>query len=422
VARLIDHARLPLYRNAYAWMVSTAVSSALGILYWILAGRHYTTETVGLSSALISGMIFLSGVSQLSLMSALIRYIPGAGGATGRLVGFAYAVAIASAAVLSLITIAGSRAWGGSSSVFNVPPGFEIWIVISTMAWSIFNLQDSVLTGLRDAVWVAVENIVFAAAKIVLLVLLVKTMPQDGIFASWMIPAAVMILPINGLIFRRLIPRHVKTNAAYTEPVIPGEVVSFIAGNFLGSLFLLASTRLLPVIVTEQLGARAGAFFFLPWSIANSLKLIVTNMAMSLTVEGSRDRKELGTRMVRFLASLSAVMIPAVFILFLGAPYILNLSGGSYAAEGTTLFRLLALSVLPAILSAVLISIARVRNQTATIAFGQALFCVLVLGLSAALLKPFGITGVGYAFLAGETIVAAILILIYFGSKYGTNA
>src|SRR4051812_43837128 len=90
--RLLDHARTPLYRNGYALMLSAAATSGLGVVYWMLATRLYPAEVVGLNSAVISAMLLVAGVAQLSLVSVITRFLPRAGRAAGRLVGSAYAL------------------------------------------------------------------------------------------------------------------------------------------------------------------------------------------------------------------------------------------------------------------------------------------------------------------------------------------
>ena len=158
LARLITHLRTPLYRNGYALVLSSATTSALGVAYWILAARTYTPDAVGLNAAAIAAMMFLAGVSQLNLMSAALRFIPGAGRATGRFVGYAYLISVSIAAVSSLIFLCGLGTWAPRLGFLGSRPGIIVWFTLATMAWCIFVLQDSVLTGLRQAKWVPVEN------------------------------------------------------------------------------------------------------------------------------------------------------------------------------------------------------------------------------------------------------------------------
>lgn len=411
IARFSNHTRLPLYRNAYAWMVSTGISSGLGVIYWIIAARFYSSDIVGLSAASISAMIFLSGVSQLNLGSALVRFIPTAGHSTQRLVSLTYIIPIILAVILGILLLIPFRPWVSRITFLSDSRDFTIWFVSSILIWCIFALQDTALTGLRDAVWVPVENISYGVVKILLLVLLAQSLPRYGIFISWIVPVIATILPINWLIFRQLIPKHVQETQQKAEPLIPHQVARFVVGNFIGSLFLLASARLLPVLITNRAGAQAGAYFFMAWTIANSLKLITTNMTMSLTVESARDQGKLATHSSQFLYLVAGIFLPLIALVFFTAPFLLRFSGNEYSAEGTTLLRLLALSVIPSLVTVVFVSTAQVQHRIAAIVIVQASFSILVVGLTLVLLPKYGITGVGLAFLISETTLAAILFL-----------
>ena len=90
---LLTHLRSPLYRNAYALMLSGISSSALGMLYWMLAARTYSAAIVGLNSAAIAAMMLLSGMAQMSMNSALIRFLARAGGKSAFLILACYAIA-----------------------------------------------------------------------------------------------------------------------------------------------------------------------------------------------------------------------------------------------------------------------------------------------------------------------------------------
>ncbi len=53
-ARLVAHARRPLYSNALVLIVNSGLAAALGFLFWALAARLYPAAQVGLASAAIS--------------------------------------------------------------------------------------------------------------------------------------------------------------------------------------------------------------------------------------------------------------------------------------------------------------------------------------------------------------------------------
>ena len=406
---LMAHVRLPLYRNAYALMISTAVTSVFGLLYWILAARYYRPDIVGLNAAVVSMLTFLAGVAQLPFMNAILRFLPVAGIAAGRFVRRTYLISILIATVIGALFLLSIEFWTPVLGFLRQDLWLSLWFLIGVVAWCVFALQDNVLTGLREAIYVPLENVPYAVTKVGLLIGLAGPFAAYGILASWTFPLLMVLPPVNYLIFRRLIPRHIRAANGQTLGYGIRQIVYYMGGNSLGALFLLAATRLLPLLVTNQAGALANAYFYLPWTIATSLKLIIANMTTSFTVEAARDTTKIQAYGYRFLAHTAGILALPVILMVIGAPYILNISGETYAAEGTQLLRLLTLTTIPNVVISLYLGIARVRQQVSGIIFVQGAFCVLTLGLSYLLLPMVGIVGVGIAVLVGESCIAVTL-------------
>src|SRR3954454_7992822 len=183
--QIMAHLRTPLYRNGYALILSTGITSALGLLYWAVAAKFYSTENVGLNSAVISIMIFLSGISQINLQETMVRYIPVVGRRTPRMVIYTYLIVVALSALVGAIFYFGIPVWSPSLTFLTRSPLLAVWFIASVVIWGFFVLEDSVLTGLRQALWIPAENAVFSIIKILLLVGLAAAIPQTGIFVSW---------------------------------------------------------------------------------------------------------------------------------------------------------------------------------------------------------------------------------------------
>ena len=145
--------------------------------------------------------------------------------------------------------------------------------------------------------------------------------------------------------------------------------------------------------------------------IANALKLVTTQMTLSLTVEGAHEEATIDQNGRRFLRSLLLIFGPAVLVTILAAPWILRLSGAVYAVEGKLVLQLMALSVLPGMVTLLYLGIARARDQICGIILAQGAFCLLLLGLSYWLLPRQGIVGVGVAMLVSEAVVATVLFV-----------
>ena len=201
--RLFTHLRDPLHRNGYALIVSVGINAGLGMLFWILAARNYSADVIGINSALISALTFLTYLSQLNLTNGLNRFLPTAGSASKKMLGYAFSVSLLVTLIFSLIFVMTVEFWVAELSFLGSTTTFALWFIVASLAQTVFTLQDSSLVGLRKAVWVTIKNLFFGVLKIGLLFLFVTILPDYGVFASWNIAAIVTIFPVIILIFIR---------------------------------------------------------------------------------------------------------------------------------------------------------------------------------------------------------------------------
>lgn len=409
--RLAAHSRTPLYGNGYALVISSGVSSGLGLLYWALAARLYSADAVGFNAAIISAMMFLAGLAQLNLMSALLRFIPEAGRKAGRFILITYVVAMVVAAVTSAVFGNVIGLWVPQLARIGASPQLLLWFTAATIGWCVFVLEDSAITGLRQARWVPVSNAGFSVVKIVLLVALAATFPVYGVFASWTISLTASILLTNLFLFAFLLPRQAVRASAPTDVLSIVTISRFVFTDYIGSLCWLACTTLLPIIVASVAGIRATAYFYLAWQIGYGLHMISINMGYSLVVEGSTDPRRLALFSKRLITLNMRIVAPSAVALAIAAPYVMRLFGAAYSAEGTNLLRLLAIAAVPYSIVSVYISVVRVQRRVRRAAAVLAVMCVLVVALSEVLLRWLGLEGVGIAWLGTQTLLGGFLLL-----------
>ena len=406
--RLRSDLKDPLLRNGYALLVNVGVTSLLGFLYWIVAARTYTPVDVGLSSTAVAVVQFLAGLAgQPSIANALTRFLPRAGPGATRLTLLAYVVAAAAGALVSALYIAATHLPLGVPVVLGQSWVLALALGASVVVWCVFALQDAVLTGVRQAVWVPLENGLYGIGKIALLVALAPVTPEYGIIVSWFLPALVLLPPVNLLIFRRLLRRH----TAPAEGLHDRRAMArFIGGDYLGSIFALAAVDLLPVLVVARLGAADTAYFYLPFLIVYSVELVAVNLGVSLTVEGALDRSRLAEVASSVFRRIGAIVVPAVLVLLLVPGLVLSVYGPAYAAQSSDLLRLLALGVLAKTVTTISFSLARVERRVGRIALVQGVLFVLLMGLSWVLMGTLGLNGVGVAYLITQVVVAAAVL------------
>jgi len=406
----MGHVRTPMYLNAYALIVSNLLTSGLGIVYWGLAARLYAVEIVGLSAALTSLLLFVSGATQLNLRPVLIRLVPEAGAGTRRLVARAYAIALITAGVASLVVYGLAIALGSTwTSLAGLATGAGlVFLVLSTMSLSLFNLQDGVIAGLRRTVWVPVENGAYAVAKIVLLVVLAASLPALGIVVSTTVPVMAAVAAVTLVLFRRWIPAHATAAGGRTIEMGRRTILGFIAADSVGALFALASTTLVPVLVVAIAGAEQGAYFAMAWSVVIALNLFPVNMAASMTVETVHAGTPPADQLRRVAVHMARILAPMLLGVLVLAPFILGVFGEAYAANATDLLRIASLALVPFSVNALALALARVAGRGRDILLIQASIALLTLGLASVLLPAIGLVGVAIAWLVAQSSVAVV--------------
>jgi hypothetical protein len=400
-----DHA--PLMRNAYALMANTVVTGGLGLVYWLLGAQHYSAADVGRASAAYSALNLLAGITAFSLIGAMARFIPQSGSGTGRLIRLGYLASVVTAIVGSSIFLLMTGRPGSSYSELNgIRPGIIFTVCVAI--WALFTLQDGVLVGLRSAPWVTLENALFGVAKIALLLPLATVIPHSGLYISWMVPAALAIPLVNFLIIRKLLPAHARKFRDLAPPS-PRQVGKFLAGDVTGSLMLLATVSLVPVLVAMVVVPHVNAYFYIAWTIGTTVDLLAVNMALSLTVEGAFTPVSLARHARAALRRILLILVPVAVGVALLAPRILGLFGPGYARDGAPVLVLLAAATLPRTLTEMHLGALRAQSRTSLVALVQGVRAVLVLGLTVPLTITMGIFGAGVAVLASQVVMAAVV-------------
>ncbi|GGK52891.1 hypothetical protein Ppa06_06060 [Planomonospora parontospora subsp. parontospora] len=398
----------PLLRNAYSLIVNAGAAGALGLAYWTVAARFYGDADYGRGFALIAAMRLLAALTAFGFVGALTRFLPEGGRATGRLVGCTYLVGGGAAAAATGLFLATLPSWGANfGGLSGLAPA--AWFLLAVVLWCVFTLQDVVLTALGKAPWVPLIGVAVGVAKLGLLIVLAPSFPGSGIFLAWTIPVAFTVVPISIAIFTRLAPRAA-ARSGHRPPPPMRRIGGFLAGDFPGTLLILASVYLVPALVSGGVDARMAGYYGAAVTLVGVFDMLALNMAISLTIEGAGDPAALAGRCRLALRRTMMLLVPAVAVTALAAPLILRLGWGeSYAEHGADVLRLLAFASIPHALIEIYLGVLRARSRVRALLLFQALLCVLVVGLSFVFFRAHGITGVGLGTLAAQVIVAAVI-------------
>lgn len=400
----------PLYRNAYALMLNTIVNSGFGLLYWIFAARVFSTEEVGRGNALVNLMMMISVLTSLNFGQAIVRFLPTAGRDSATLVRLAYGIS-AGVAVLGSAAVMAYCHWVYvPGDPLHVSFGFAAWFVVSTAAWSIFSLQDQILTGLRSAMWVVLKNGVYGVVKLGLLVAVAFLAVSDGVFTSWSAPVIAMLVPFALLIGRRLLPRHAQESGAKAGAGAPDRATlsRYMAGDYLGQVFNQAMSSFLPVLVVTVISQSASAYLLPAQTVFLAMSMLSTAISSALVVEGARDPERAHVFARAVLRRICVIVLPAAAVVGLAAPLLLWFYGPQYVENSTLVLQLLMVSMLPRVIVTLWMAKSRLANRTGGLAVQQLVHAIIVLGGVPLLAPTLGVDAVGWAWLAGELLLAIV--------------
>jgi O-antigen/teichoic acid export membrane protein len=409
VKGLLNGWRAPQHRDGLALVVSSGLSSAVGLLYWVLAAKIFPADVLGVNAVTVSSLMLVGGIAHLNMSHALLRFVPVAGTAARRLVLLGYLVAIAVSGLAGAGFGLGAIWWAPKLVDVTGYGTLVAFFAVSCPVWTLFTLQDYVLTAVNRATAVPIENLVFSVLKIGLLVAVALAAVPGGIALSWVVATALIVLPINLWLLFRLLPAHGRKTVDRAVPITVGAVGRFIGADYVGALFWQAAMMGMPVLVLDRLGAEAAAAYSMVWQFGLALYMVPSGMGQSMIAHNAADPGKVNDARRETVRRGLMLVTPVALVLALGAPLVLTLFGPQYAATGAGALALIALSAIPNVITAAAVSTARVRQRRG-VQFGvPTSLSVLTIGLAWLLMPHLGVLAVGLAWLLTQCSVAAVV-------------
>jgi len=188
--------------NGGALMLNVFVSGLGGFAFWIIAARSAEPSVVARTSAMVTSIIGVTTLSQQSLVVNVPILIAGSP-RPRRVAGRAYVAALAITLVTSVLYLAiGTRVASGLTYLSDVR--LAVVFILGAVMWSIFSLQDAVLTGLRRGRTVLLENSLWSASRLMLIIALPLVGLEVGVgwlVGTWLIPASLLVAAISCYLF-----------------------------------------------------------------------------------------------------------------------------------------------------------------------------------------------------------------------------
>jgi O-antigen/teichoic acid export membrane protein len=272
--------------------------------------------------------------------------------------------------------------------------------VIGSAAVAACTALDAVYVAERRASDLFSRNVAAAAVKVLVVGLLGLAVGPGALrlLGAWG-AASVFGLGLGAalLVRHRRVERPpgfsvlVRTALGFRSRVTGFQVIGMAAGLL---------SPMLPVLVTVRLSTSDTAYFFTTWTLAGLFLSVSPAVAVSLFAEGMHRPDELGPMARSALRIIGAILVPgAVAILAVGGT-LLSTFGPAYAEHGLGLLRIVVLASMPAAVVSVYASVLQARGRLTTVGLLYLGITIGTVVLAWLLLPVFGISAVGWAFLA----------------------
>ena len=381
-------------------MVATVVTNAVGLIFWAVAAKLKAPHEVGRAAAVVSAATLIATISQLNLTNVFLRLVPTAGRLAKAFVLKGYA------AVCVFALLLGALYWAlglsGQLIAHSWLPRLGFTATVALLA--IFALQDSVLTALRLAPWVMIENISFSVSKLALIPVFALLFGSTGIIIVWVIPAAVAVAVISWLLFRRVFPEREALDGTLPHRT---RILNFLAAEYVANCVAVATTQVMPLLIVWKLGEADAAYFTIPWLIGQGITFLMWNVASSFIVEFAAGRGDTHQLARRSGILLGAIIGGALIVCVVFAHPLLSILGPGYAAHGTTLLRLIGLTAPFYAVVAVYSTLVWIDQRVWTLAALQLIGGATMIGVTLALIPSAGVAAPGWAYLGTEALLAA---------------
>ena len=392
-----------LYRNSIYLMLSTGVMAVFGFFFWVINARLYSAEQVGIGTTLISVITLISSFSLLGLGNSLIKYLPDSDKKNDK-INTSFTLVGLTSIFISIFFLVFLKTFSPRLLFVRENIIFSLLFILFAVFFSLNIISENVFIAYRSSKFVLIKNTISSIVKLILPIFLVA-LGAYGIVVSMGVAMAVAFLV--SLVF--LILRFNYSPKPIIDRIVVKRMTKFSLGNYIAGFIGGLPAMVLPILITNSIGAKFSAYFYLDMMIANLLYIIPFATSQSLFAEGSYSEIELKVHLKKAIKIISLILIPAILVTFLFGKYILLAFGKEYSSEGVIFLQILAISGIFISINCIGNSIFYIKHRIKLVILVNLLGASIILSLSIMLIHQ-NLLGIGVGWMLGQGIISVIYL------------
>jgi O-antigen/teichoic acid export membrane protein len=377
-----------------------------GFFFWIICARLFSSDQVGIATTLVSVISLISIFSILGLGNSLIKYLPTSERKNDK-INTSFTLVFLASICISIIYLMFLNIFSPKLLFIIHNPIFSVLFILFSVVTSLNIIAENIFVAYRCSVYIFIKNIIFCIVRLLLPLVLI-TMDAYGIFISIGLAATVAYI-FSIFIFTNkfsyLFKPQINTD-------IIRKIAAFSIGNYVSGSIGSLPPMILPILITNTIGAKYSAYFYMDMMIASLLYIAPTAVSQSLFAEGTYNEAELKTHINKAIKIIALIFVPSVLIIFIFGKYILLAFGNEYSREGVIFLQMLSISGILYCINSVYNILYYIKHKIVLIILINIIGASVILALSFLLIHQ-NLIGVGIAWIIGNLIVSGLYFIGY---------
>jgi len=394
-----------LYKNSFYLMLSTAVMAFFGFFFWIINSKIFPTEQVGIATTLLSVLNLIASISLLGLNSGIIRFLP-VSERRNEEINTSFTLSSILALVASVVFLIGLNLFSPTLIFLKNNFIYLILFVFFAIVATLNVLVESVFVAYRTTSYILIKNILLSISKLILPIFLL-TLGAYGILMSAGIASSIGLIIGLYILTKKFqfIPKPVINKEAVRK------MIRFSLGNHLSGFIGSLPSMVLPIIITNTIGPKFSAYFYMDFMIASFLYVIPTATSQSLFAEGSHSETDLKMNLKKSVKIILLLLIPTITFVIIFGKYILLAFGKEYSTGGIIFLKLLTISSLFISVNHIGSAILNIKHKVKIMIMLNIISTMIIFSLSLVLIN-FNLLGIGISWFVGQGIITCIYLLL----------
>ncbi len=396
-------------------ILSKMLFAVSGVLFWWIAAKLYSVESIGIGSVLISVSSLLVFMSSLGFNSTFVRVLP-QDKERAKTVGTLFVFSLFLLILFGIVFILGVSFFPSKRQIFTSYP-FAFVFLLLVVVMQIFGLLDGIYISLNLTSLVLIKGVIQNFLRIGVLFSLVY-FGGFGIFSSNCL-AAIFAIIVSFIFFIQKKPSFkidFKPNFSILRKYLPFSLV-----NFLNALSFSLVGMIAPIVILFLYSKREAGLFYIPWMVFSTYCSFILSVNSVFLMEASygENVKVLFRKALPLSFGLGMI---GFLVFFFRSSYILSIFKKDFSVYSSGVLKVLFSSIFFFITNQTYITILNIRKEVVNV--GKiSIFILLGIVIFALLFMPkLKVIGIAYSWLFANLAGNIYIILGFVKRKYLNTA